>query len=329
MWSNSRPLLPIQSFSRLCTLFSNRNHLPKGHWVQHPGSKNNEFIYLCTIAVSNDAGKVDQEMFFSQPAFNRAVDRRTDSAWLSEVFLTSALVIPLLGSKNLIKDGVPVMVASTKFQICKKGLLCKPIFLGYTDDVNKPLFAVEVSSFCSSADVPVWMVGAEWVDLRRYGPQLKINDAGLLAYARGMVEWHTRHRFCGCCGDKMEVKEGGHRLHCSSATCASSFYPRLDPAVIVLVTCGDYVLLGRQVVKGKRAMAYHSDIFNDTRENLKHLKLEVKVLGGGRIEHHLGERTIHVYGFSQAYGQANHAVTVTLLQQWFPLHSISLSWDGY
>ena len=35
--------------------------------------------------------------------------------------------------------------------------------------------------------------GTEWVDLRRYGSQLPIADAGLLAYARGMVEWHRRN----------------------------------------------------------------------------------------------------------------------------------------
>jgi phosphohistidine phosphatase len=57
--------------------------------------------------------------------------------------------------------------------------------------------------------------------------------------------------------------------------------------------------------------------------------LQVEVLGGGRIKHVPSEYTIHVYGFSQAYGRANHGVTVALLQQWYPLHKISLAWDGY
>lgn len=29
--------------------------------------------------------------------------------------------------------------------------------------------------------------------MRRFGPQLQASDAGLLAYARGMVEWQSRN----------------------------------------------------------------------------------------------------------------------------------------
>lgn len=48
---------------------------------------------------------------------------------------------------------------------------------------------------CSSAggERPVWEGGSEWVDVRRFGPQLQASDAGLLAYARGMVEWQSRN----------------------------------------------------------------------------------------------------------------------------------------
>lgn len=35
--------------------------------------------------------------------------------------------------------------------------------------------------------------GAEWVDVKKYGPSLSAYEAGLLAYARGMIEWHSRH----------------------------------------------------------------------------------------------------------------------------------------
>lgn len=72
------------------------------------------------------------------------------------------------------------------------------------------------------------------------------SEAGLLAYARGMVEWQSRNTYCGRCGARMKPKDGGHSLHCSFETCGNSAYPRLDPAVIMLVTCGNYVLLGRQ-----------------------------------------------------------------------------------
>ncbi|KAH7421555.1 hypothetical protein KP509_13G063500 [Ceratopteris richardii] len=83
------------------------------------------------------------------------------------------------------------------------------------------------------------------------------------------------------------------------------------------------------IVRGDKSMAYHSDIFKHTRQVLMTLGLQAEVLGGGRISHDVAERSIHVYGFSQAYGRANHAVTATLLRQWFPFHAVSFSWDGY
>ena len=50
-------------------------------------------------------------------------------------------------------------------------------------------------AFVNSTDLNALrgLEGTEWVDLRRYGSQLPIADAGLLAYARGMVEWHRRN----------------------------------------------------------------------------------------------------------------------------------------
>eukprot|EP00250_Pteridium_aquilinum_P018596 c24132_g1_i2 orf=711-1769(+) len=97
----------------------------------------------------------------------------------------------------------------------------------------------------------------------------------------------------------------------------------------VLIQINDSRGNQKLVVRGSKRMAFHADIFDNTKEKLKGLELQVQVLGGGRIEHHVAERIIHVYGFSQAYGRANHAVTVALLQQWFPLHAVSFSWDGY
>jgi len=40
--------------------------------------------------------------------------------------------------------------------------------------------------------------------------------------------------------------QGGHLLRCRHPQCRSEFFPRIDPAVIVLVSDGDHALLGRQ-----------------------------------------------------------------------------------
>jgi NAD+ diphosphatase len=70
-------------------------------------------------------------------------------------------------------------------------------------------------------------------------------DAGLLAYARAMVSWHRQHRHCSTCGAPNRPEEGGFVLACS-VECGGRSFPRLDPAIIVLVHRDQHCLLGRQ-----------------------------------------------------------------------------------
>jgi NAD+ diphosphatase len=71
-------------------------------------------------------------------------------------------------------------------------------------------------------------------------------EAGLLSYARAMMYWRQRHRFCGVCGSKMTASRGGHVLVCTNADCRHESFPRIDPAIIVLISDGERALLGRQ-----------------------------------------------------------------------------------
>src|SRR6185503_20044579 len=81
-------------------------------------------------------------------------------------------------------------------------------------------------------------------DLRMIGGLLPMSEAELLAYARGMLYWHQRHRHCGSCGAPTKPKEGGHVRECEAEDI--KHFPRTDPAVIVLVSHGDRLVLARQ-----------------------------------------------------------------------------------
>lgn len=70
--------------------------------------------------------------------------------------------------------------------------------------------------------------------------------AALLAYARAMALWQQRHRHCGVCGAPNRATAGGFVMACSSPGCGHRSFPRLDPAIIVLVHDGERCLLGRQ-----------------------------------------------------------------------------------
>ncbi|KAK9904943.1 hypothetical protein WJX75_006102 [Coccomyxa subellipsoidea] len=86
---------------------------------------------------------------------------------------------------------------------------------------------------------------AKWVNLRKGGPKLAGDQAALLALAQGLVSWNNNNAFCGRTGAPTAPMQGGHARVAASPR-ARIVYPRIDPAVIALVYCGDYALLGRQ-----------------------------------------------------------------------------------
>jgi NAD+ diphosphatase len=70
------------------------------------------------------------------------------------------------------------------------------------------------------------------------------NELSAIAMAKSLVNWHQRHGYCANCGARSAMKEGGWKRDCPS--CKAEHFPRTDPVVIMLVTSGDKVLLGRQ-----------------------------------------------------------------------------------
>jgi NAD+ diphosphatase len=86
----------------------------------------------------------------------------------------------------------------------------------------------------------------EFRDLREVGGFLPQRDGSILAYARGLMHWHQRHRFCGRCGAPTESGKSGHVRVCTGPSCGLEHFPRTDPAVIMLVHDGESCVLGRR-----------------------------------------------------------------------------------
>ena len=60
-----------------------------------------------------------------------------------------------------------------------------------------------------------------------------------------LFEWRRTNRFCGCCGAEMMPHANPKERALVCSKCGYTVYPRISPAVIVLVTKGDKVLLQR------------------------------------------------------------------------------------
>ncbi|MFZ2853617.1 MAG: NAD(+) diphosphatase [Rhodocyclaceae bacterium] len=65
----------------------------------------------------------------------------------------------------------------------------------------------------------------------------------LAGRASQLLDWRKHHRFCGQCAAATVVKPGELAMQCPS--CQLIVYPRISPAVMVLVRDGDKLLLAR------------------------------------------------------------------------------------
>lgn len=90
----------------------------------------------------------------------------------------------------------------------------------------------------------------DWLDLRTAAAQLPPFEAGLAAYARALLLWQNRHRYCAACGQPLRFARSGHVGHCDA--CDIDHFPRTDPAVIVRITHYDHILLARQAAWPER-----------------------------------------------------------------------------
>jgi NAD+ diphosphatase len=147
--------------------------------------------------------------------------------------------VPIWQSRCLIRDGLVADCRREELEILATAHHSM-VFLGRR--AGRALFAVRLDDEPLPAELP----SAAFLSLREIASQVSEADAALLAYARAMILWQERHRYCGVCGAPNQPAEGGFVMVCSDAACRQRCFPRIDPAVIVLVHRGEHCLLGRQ-----------------------------------------------------------------------------------
>ena len=182
---------------------------------------------------------------FSGPYLDRVAHLRQDTQWLAAALADArSRAIPVWNQRSLVAEPRSGVARAAFVEIARLGT-----HLGRAEDLiflgcrgEELYFAFEVES----ESAPQLLPDAQFQDLRTISAQLDAQEAGLLAYARAMVSWRRTHRFCGRCGAPTAPMRGGHVLKCTAAGCGQEQFPRLDPAIIVLVDDGEHALLGRQ-----------------------------------------------------------------------------------
>lgn len=185
-------------------------------------------------------------------SLDRGHNLRDDAGWLEARLADPAtLFIPVWRLDNLIVGDPPRPATLSVADMADWLPRAESVtLLGVRDE--RAWFAVGIpdSAVDQRADTEVSPLAehGRWVNLRAVADALLAEDWGALAYARAMVYWHQRCRFCSDCGHPTVSERAGHVRRCSNAACGRQHFPRIDPAIIVLVVSpsGERALLGRQ-----------------------------------------------------------------------------------
>lgn len=168
---------------------------------------------------------------YADSGLDRGGPRRADERWIGGLLAEAATVIIPMWRDSCLTDG------AGRVRRCPPGtagLLAacgQPVFLGV--GAEGAVFAADLSELDEPAALSVAGAAAA-ADIRALFAGLSGPDAAALGYAKGILRWHREQRFCGACGGTTRAGHGGHQRCCEG--CGRLLFPRIEPAVITLVT---------------------------------------------------------------------------------------------
>jgi NAD+ diphosphatase len=192
-------------------------------------------------------------MAFGGSGLDRAAHLRADAAAVAGL-LAGGHVLPLWQGKPLMQDGGGLAWVPAGHPVLERA--ASPVFLGLDDGMAR--FAADISDWVPDAggpDVqpgffdaseqhhPALPASHRFAELRGAMVRLGPREGELAATARAVLQWHRSHRFCAACGAASEPVQAGWQRRCTA--CGAMHFPRTDPVVIMLVTRGNRLLLGR------------------------------------------------------------------------------------
>ncbi len=185
----------------------------------------------------------------SETTLDRMAEKRSDTAWVeqrladenSRFLLLAALSAGV--SSNADKGETKLRWHSAG-DIQKLNVDLRDAILLGCDSDGIAIFALSLSEDEAEAAPGGMEAMKPLVDLRSLARQgdLSPQDLSLVGMARSIGAWHEIARHCGRCGEPTNVLDAGWRRKCGS--CKQEYYPRSDPAIIVLITDGTRCLLG-------------------------------------------------------------------------------------
>jgi NAD+ diphosphatase len=168
--------------------------------------------------------------------------RKQDGAVEKLLLADDALILVLCGDEILLDDQNQLLLVSPAILSQLQLIDPETIFLGVEHKSRRPWFVISLDTQGQAGRELVGAMG-EFVPIRQALQHLPAGDLAITGRSISLFSWHASHRFCAGCGQATISSSGGEKRVCSH--CETEHFPRVDPAVIMLVTHGDQCLLGR------------------------------------------------------------------------------------
>jgi NAD+ diphosphatase len=170
---------------------------------------------------------------YCDPALDRSADRRISPEWVASLVTERNPGVLVLWRDRCLLDGDShlVMIEGAAARELLTGTE-QAVLLGLA--AGEGVFAVDLTPL-DEADALRRAGARSTAEVRDVAGELSAPDAARLAYARGLLYWHRNTRFCGTCGNPTVAGEAGHSRICANDACGKLLFPRIEPAVIVLV----------------------------------------------------------------------------------------------
>lgn len=202
--------------------------------------------------------KLAETVTFGGSGLDRAGELRSNEAEIRAARQhPDSLAILFWRGKPLIKKDEPVSLKRLGMDhVVLQDAHPDAVLIGRED--GRAVFAFDLSSWTpvdldnsilggfldpSEQTHPALEKGLVFAELRRVMTWLSPRDAELAATGKAVFGWHDTHRFCARCGAQTVMAQGGWQRRCPA--CSGAHFPRTDPVVIMLITHGNSVLMGR------------------------------------------------------------------------------------
>jgi len=180
---------------------------------------------------------------FSGNPLDRGHRERRDEKWLLETAGSpSSKFLLFYGSQVALSQDQKKSLLWTNPEVMDDfNIQTTPIFLGL---MNKQAhFVIDAEKSNIPTKLLCSKFNCTFEEIRPAAEKVSKEEASIIAQAHSQLIWHQNTIYCSSCGSSTSMRQGGQMRLCDN--CNMEHFPRTNPVMIVLVSNGDYCLLGQ------------------------------------------------------------------------------------